>query len=205
MRSQTKPITAEKLGEILEVSTRTVYRDIAALQAMRTPIEGEAGIGYVMRSGYDLPPLNFEVEEIEAIVVGLSLLRRTGDSGLLKAAARVSAKIDKISNSTESLHVSSWGADAPLKADMSMLRQVIRDEQKILIHYCDKFNSSTRRTVLPISIVYYVEVIVLVAWCELRNDFRCFRADRISVCKPLDKYFKSCGHQLRIHWQLKVE
>ena len=174
LRSQTKPITAEKLAEMLEVSTRTVYRDIVALQAMRTPIEGEAGIGYVMRRGYDLPPLNFDVEEIEAIVVGLSLLSRTGDSGLLQAAARVSAKIDEVRNSSNSLHVSDWGADAPPAVDMSLLRQVIRDEQKISIDYCDESNNSTQRTLLPIAIVYYVEVTVLAAWCELRNDFRHF-------------------------------
>jgi predicted DNA-binding transcriptional regulator YafY len=96
LRSANAPVTAMQIAGTLEVSPRTVYRDIAALQAMRTPIEGEAGIGYVMRSGYDLPPLNFDADEIESLVVGLSLLARTGDRGLQQAAARISAKIDTL-------------------------------------------------------------------------------------------------------------
>ena len=87
LRSAERPMTAHDLAEALEVVTRTIYRDIAALQAMKVPIEGEAGIGYVMRAGFDLPPLMFTTEEVEAIVVGLALLRRTGDIGL-QAAAR---------------------------------------------------------------------------------------------------------------------
>ena len=86
LRGAAQPVTAHELAEALEVVPRTIYRDIAALQAMRVPIEGEAGIGYVMRAGFDLPPLMFTTEEVEAIVVGLALLRRTGDLGLQSAA-----------------------------------------------------------------------------------------------------------------------
>ena len=86
LRSAAQPMTAADLAAALEVSMRTVYRDIAALQAMRTPIKGEAGIGYIMRKGYDLPPLNFDQEEAEALFVGLSMLARTGDSDLQRAA-----------------------------------------------------------------------------------------------------------------------
>ena len=88
LRAAEAPVTADKLADKLEVSVRTVYRDIAALQAQRTPIEGEAGVGYLMRRGYDLPPLNFDAEEVEALWVGLSMLARTGDSTLQHAAAR---------------------------------------------------------------------------------------------------------------------
>src|SRR5262245_50858744 len=93
LRSAKTPRTAASLAEALEVTPRTVYRDIAALQAMRVPIAGEAGVGYVMRRGFDLPPLMFSTEEVEAIVVGLALLRRTGDLGLLAAAESVGRKI----------------------------------------------------------------------------------------------------------------
>ena len=201
LRGESRSITAEKIAELLEVSTRTIYRDIAALQAMRTPIDGEAGIGYLMRSGYDLPPLNFDAEEIEAIVVGLSLLSRTGDSGLLKAASRITAKIDKVRENTQSLHVSNWGAHAPKTIDMSELRQAIREEQKIHITYSNDDNNRSKRTILPIAIVYYIEVIVLAAWCELRKDFRHFRVDRISNYELLEDYFIGQGESLRNAWQ----
>ena len=202
LRNQTKSITAEQIAQMLEVSTRTIYRDIAALQAMRTPIDGEAGIGYMMRSGYDLPPLNFDTEEIEAIVVGLSLLARTGDSGLLKAASRVSAKIDEVRENTQSLHVSNWGAQAPKIIDMSELRQAIRDEQKLNTVYIDENEIQTQRVILPVAIVYYIEVIILAAWCELRENFRHFRVDRITNYQLLEDYFKGHGDKLRDKWQL---
>lgn len=201
LRAQSKTITAQQIAEMLEVSTRTVYRDIAALQAMRTPIDGEAGIGYMMRSGYDLPPLNFDAEEVEAIVVGLSLLTRTGDSGLLKAASRVSAKIDNVRENKQSLQVSNWGASTPQSIEMSELRQAIREEQKMDIHYLDGMNNQSQRTILPIAIVYYIEVIVLAAWCELRKDFRHFRVDRISNHQLIEDYFKGNGDELRSNWQ----
>ena len=103
LRSEHKVVTARDIAGRLEVSVRTVYRDIQALQSMRTPIEGEAGIGYLMRQGYDLPPLNFSVEEVEAIVVGLSLVAQTGDKGLQRAAQQVSRKIDALRGRLESL------------------------------------------------------------------------------------------------------
>ncbi|NNJ69003.1 MAG: HTH domain-containing protein, partial [Boseongicola sp.] len=89
LRAARGPLSAEALAETLEVSKRTIYRDVAALQAMRVPIEGEAGVGYIMRRGYDLPPLNFDLEEIEALRVGLMMLGRTGDGSLERAASRI--------------------------------------------------------------------------------------------------------------------
>ena len=201
LRNQNKPITAEQIAITLEVSTRTVYRDIATLQAMRTPIDGEAGVGYLMRSGYDLPPLNFDIEEIEAIVVGLSLLSRTGDSGLNKAAQRVSTKIDDLRENTHNLHVSNWGAQTLTHIDMSALRQAIRTQQKINISYEDENQQLSQRMILPIALVYYIEVVVLAAWCELRSDFRHFRVDRISQCEFTDLFFKQTGRQLREKWE----
>src|SRR3954470_14693003 len=113
LRGTRKALTAQDLAERLEVNKRTIYRDIVALQAMRIPIEGEAGIGYIMRRGFDLPPLMFDADEVEAIVVGLALLQRTGDRGLQTAAASVGAKIADVlpqetgrSISGTALHVS---------------------------------------------------------------------------------------------------
>ena len=200
LRSETRSITANEIASRLEVSVRTIYRDIQTLQAMRTPIEGEAGVGYLMRQGYDLPALNFSVDEIEAIVVGLSLISRTGDIGLQKAASRVSEKIDLVRNRVESLQVSDWGVPAPETVNPETLRTAIRDEQKLFIHYSDENQAESKRSILPIAIIYYVETIVLVAWCELREDFRHFRIDRMINYTLLDSYFKREGDKLRQAW-----
>ena len=180
LRSAPQPMTAAQIAEVLEVTPRTIYRDIATLQSMRVPIEGAAGIGYVMRRGYDLPPLNFDVEEAEAITVGLSMIARTGDKSLQKAAKRAANKLAEATPLSQTLFSSTWGADEPYGIDLSEIRQAIREEKKLCITYCDVDGVKTDRTVCPISIIYYSEVIVMPAWCELRNDFRHFRLDRLA-------------------------
>lgn len=204
LRAAPRPITAEDLALKLEISTRTVYRDIASLQAMQTPIEGEAGIGYMMRSGYDLPPLNFDQEEIEALRVGLLLLSRTGDSMLQKAAGRIFEKIDVLHGPADWLQVTPWGAptdDAELGCvSISMLRTVIRDECKVELTYRDEKDIETQRTIRPIALSYRATCILLAGWCELRNGLRHFRTDRIYSCKKLDERFPGQGDVLRDLW-----
>ena len=162
LRSARKPITAETLAGQLEVSIRTIYRDIAALQVMNTPIEGEAGIGYIMRRGYDLPPLNFDLEEIEALRVGLALLSRTGDSALQRAARRIHEKIDALHGPANWLQVAPWGAalDDPAKGcvSKSTLRDAIRGERKLELVYQDEQGCRTTRTVRPLALVYHLEL-----------------------------------------------
>ena len=114
LRDAKKPLLARDLATVLEVSVRTVYRDIASLQAMQTPILGEPGVGYVMRKGYDLPPINLDVDEAEAIAVGLSLVARTGDPGLWRAAGRASRKLHEAAPGTRKLVTSSWGVESCL-------------------------------------------------------------------------------------------
>lgn len=201
MRSETTPVTADRLAEMLEVSPRTIYRDIAVLQGMRTPIEGEAGIGYVMRAGYDLPPLNFDREEIEAIVVGLGLLVRTGDLGLQKSAKRVAMKIDALRDTFPALHVSDWAAPISEIIDPARLRDAIRESRKLELRYCDEDGVETERIVRPIAMVYHVEATILAAWCELRRDFRHFRIDRISRAIMLDMDFRNEAAGLRAEWE----
>lgn len=180
LRSAKQPLTAAQIGEALEVTPRTIYRDIATLQSMRVPVEGAAGIGYVMRKGYDLPPLNFDVEEAEAITVGLSMIARTGDTSLQKAAKRAATKLAEATPLSQTLFSSSWGANAPDGIDLSEIRKAIREEKKLCITYRDADGVETDRTVCPISIIYYAEAIVMPAWCELRGDFRHFRLDRLA-------------------------
>jgi predicted DNA-binding transcriptional regulator YafY len=212
LRRAATPIPARTVAEALEVSKRTVYRDIVTLQAMRVPIEGEAGVGYVMRAGFDLPPLMFTADEVEAIVVGLSLLGRTGDADLQAAASRVTRKIaDVLPDAADSriegspLHVSHWNAIPPAAVEYRVMRQAIREERKLHLRYQDAEARNTERTVRPIALVYYVDHVILAAWCELREDFRHFRADRMNSCRPADSLFKGESERLRAEWRAQHE
>lgn len=207
LRTAKNPITAQEIGDALEVSKRTAYRDIAALQSMRIPIDGEAGIGYIMRPGFNLPPLAFDSEEVEAIIVGLALLTRTGDTGLQRAAKRVAGKIsDSLPDQaisgfdTEALHVSNWNSIPEATIDIGRLRHAIRDEQKLEVTYTNADNQRTKRRILPLAVIYYIDVIVLTAWCELRSDFRHFRVDRLAECELTDAFFSGEGNRLRDGW-----
>ena len=215
LRSARGSMTAEQLATELEVTRRTIYRDILTLQAMRVPIDGEAGIGYIMRAGFDLPPLMFSAEEAEAIAVGLSLIGRTGDAGLEKSAQSVMRKISDVmpsdalnrSDSGNPLSQSvyaSGGHNIPTSdIDTRVLRQSIRDQEKLSIEYLDLQSNKTTRVILPLAVTYYVDAVVLAAWCELRENFRHFRTDRIQTCSPNRSYFKESGYQLREQWLLQ--
>ncbi|MEM9550604.1 MAG: YafY family protein [Pseudomonadota bacterium] len=204
LRAAKTPITADALAAQLEVSTRTIYRDIAALQAMRTPIEGESGVGYVMRRGYDLPPLNFDSEEAEALSVGLAMLVRTGDSALQRAAVRVREKVDALRDSRDWLQVSPWGApiDDPEKGciPISRYRDAIREARKLRLDYRDNHDNRTDRVVRPVALTYHVECVMLAAWCETRGAFRHFRTDRVYGCDVLDEDFLDDCCTLRRLW-----
>ncbi|MEP0940505.1 MAG: YafY family protein [Rhizobiaceae bacterium] len=204
LRSAARPVRAQDLAQSLEVSTRTIYRDIAALQATGTPIDGEAGIGYLIRRSYDLPPLNFDHEELEALRVGLMMLTRTGDSTLLRAADRVCAKIDALKESIDWLQVSSSGAplDDPEKGCISkaLLRGAIRNETKLKLTYRDAEGVETVRVVRPVALIYHVESVLLAAWCELRSGLRHFRTDRLYACEQLEERFAGQSETLRRLW-----
>ncbi len=208
LRQAGKPITAATLAETLEVNIRTIYRDIAALQATRVPIDGEAGIGYIMRRGYDLAPLMFDVEEIEAITVGLGLLSRTGDAGLQSAAQRASAKIAEIlpterRQETDGGHlaVSTWGAAKPNAVDLSAIRRSLRESKVLSLSYLDEEGKATAREILPLALIYYVQVVVLAGWCRLRRDFRHFRVDRIQSLDETGEGFERDAGSLRQAWE----
>jgi predicted DNA-binding transcriptional regulator YafY len=207
LRTAAGPVTAAQLAEDLEVTVRTVYRDVATLQARRVPIEGAAGIGYMLRRGFDLPPLMFTSEEIEAIVVGARLLRRTGDIGLQEAAAGVLSKVAVVLPTALRDHlaaptafVSSRGAPTPTVADLSVVRTAIRDEHKLRIDYADEKGQASSRTIWPFALAYYTDATLISAWCELRDDFRHFRADRVREMEVLDENFPVPGRDLTKRW-----
>ena len=205
LRGARNPVTAQTLAQELEVSTRTIYRDIAAMQAMRTPIEGEAGIGYIMRAGYDLPPLNFDSEEIEALRVGLSMLLRSGDTSLVEAGKRVSDKIDALHTPADWIHVAPWGAPLDVAeqgcVSVADLRCAMREERKLHLRYQDNEGKESLRRVRPLAVIYHLECNMLASWCELRAGFRHFRLDRILECEVLEDRFTGQGQTLRVLWQ----
>ena len=141
----------------------------------------------MLRRGFDLPPLMFTTEEIEAIVVGARLVARTGDPSLQDAAESVLSKVTVVlpealraQLATAPIFVSSSGAPVPESVDLAAVRQAIRDERKLHILYADENGTRTQRTIWPIAVAYYVQATLIGAWCELRQDYRHFRADRIS-------------------------
>lgn len=200
-------VTAERMALELEVSVRSVYRDIAALQAMRVPIEGARGLGYILRPGFDLPPLMFSVEESEAIVLGLALLSRTGDQALVVSAQSVNRKIAAavpapLRQSFEASRLYAWGtaAASPAAVDLGLVRSAIREERKLSIGYRDEQGRDSFRTIRPLALIYYAQGNTIVAWCELRLAIRNFRADRVRSCTALDETFQGEGDGLRLLW-----
>lgn len=174
---------------------------------MRVPIEGERGIGYILRPGFDLPPLMFTAEETEAVVLGMALIERTGDLELKRSSEQVISKIAaavppplRQALSSRALHA--WGAIAPAPEgiDFGIIRRAIRDEEKLLLDYRDEHHRATMRTIRPLALIYYSEAAVIVGWCELRQAIRNFRADRVTRCNPTGDRFQNEGDRLRSLW-----
>src|SRR3984957_73047 len=197
LRSAKQPVTAASIADELEVTVRTIYRDIAALQARRIPIEGAAGVGYVLRRGFELPPLMFTEDEAEAIAVAMRLLARTGDPGLRKAAESVLSKItlvvpDPLRDylNTAPVYVSKRGAPVPVRRDLpETIRHAIRDGRTMRIVYADENERRSERVIQPFAVAYYVEATLICAWCELRSGIRHFRTDRVVRADVLDDLF----------------
>jgi predicted DNA-binding transcriptional regulator YafY len=207
LRLARRPVTAAVIAGKLEVTVRSVYRDIVALQAMRVPIEGERGIGYILRPGFDLPPLMFSIEEMEAIVLALALLERTGDAELKQAAKQVSRKIAgavptplRQALDANALHAWGSGPSSASGIDLALVRRAIRDEEKLDIGYRDERGLKTERRIRPIALIYYSQNANIVGWCELRNAIRNFRSDRIDRCEAAGAWFKGEGEGLRNLW-----
>jgi len=207
LRTATQPVTAAALAERLEVTVRTIYRDIAALQGSRVPIEGAPGLGYAMRRGFDLPPLMFTAEEADAIAVGVRLLRRLRDAKLQRAAESVLAKLTVVVPAPLQSHlvsapvyVSDGSTPTPHGIDPADLRQAIHQARKVAITYIDENGRRTRRTIRPVAMAYYVDVTLLGSWCELRNDFRNFRVDRILGAEFLEDRFLAESGKLLAGW-----
>ena len=178
-------VTARELARRLEVSERTVYRDVADLSASGVPIAGEAGVGYRL-SGFELPPLMFDRDEVEALVLGARTAQAWGDSALAQAAGSAVAKIEAVLPRGKErlveetrLYVPVWGEPPGQRLPLGDLRRAIRDRRKVRLDYADETGRTTDRVVRPLALAFHPPVWLLVSWCELRVDFRNFRLDRI--------------------------
>jgi predicted DNA-binding transcriptional regulator YafY len=207
-RSSRRPITADAIGRELETSRRTVYRDIADLIGQRVPIRGEAGTGYVLDSGYDLPPLMLTQDEIEAAVLGAQWVAGRGDPVLARAAEDLIAKIAATVPERLRPYVLEPASRAPPAwdvaidgLDLAKARAHIHAGRKIVLDYRDERDRRSRRTVWPVAIGYFQTVRLLVAWCEMRRDFRTFRTDRIEAVEFLDERYPERRAALRTKWR----
>jgi predicted DNA-binding transcriptional regulator YafY len=185
---------AEDLAAYFEISVRTVYRDIAHLQASGLPIDGEAGVGYILRPGFDLPAMTFTFEQLDALAIGLSFVEVAGDTSLSQAAQEVRAKLQaalpepekrKLENAPLFASRRQGRADPMLKT----LRRAIREAEVLQLHYGDGEGNQTKRLVRPLGIWAFTDGWLFVGWCELRRDFRAFRLDRISRIERTGEHF----------------
>ncbi len=207
LRRRRGPVTGARLAEALGVSLRSLYRDIEALRGRGAEIDGEAGFGYVLRPGFLLPPLMFSRAEIEALALGSAWVAKRGDSELAAAAAKAFAKIKTVlpgdlraEADSAGLVVGPGEIQAP-GVDLAFVREAIRRERKLVIEYRDKGDRATRRTVWPFALAYFDHVHVLAAWCELRQDFRHFRIDRIVAFEVVEARYPRRRAALLTEWR----
>lgn len=211
LRRKKRPATAAEIAEELEASPRTIYRDIAQLMADRVPIRGEAGIGYVLEGGFDMPPLMLTPDEIEAAMLGAQWVQGRGDAALSRAASDLIAKIGAVIPEhlrpllMEPALAAPPRPDAPKDViDMARVRTAIRAQGKIALFYRDEAGSDTRRVIWPIAISYWDRVRLIVAWCELRQAFRHFRTDRVTGFEFLDERYATPRARLRAQWRKEM-
>lgn len=205
LRVRRHPISAEFLADALSVSMRTIYRDMATLQAMGAPIRGESGIGYQLEKGYFLPPLHFDPDELDAIILGMQLAAARGDGPMADAALRASAKINAVLSddhketySNSPLLAYSVQAETGGKSIdfLSPLRAALRERYLLQISYRDLKGRKSTRRVRPLGLTVFDYVWLLTAWCETRSDFRNFRVDRlISVARTGDSFRREKGKE----------
>ena len=212
LRRSARPITAAMLAGELELTVRTVYRDVADLIAQRVPIRGEAGVGYVLDRDYDMPPLMLSADELEAAVLGAQWVAKRGDPGLASAARDLLAKISGVVPDHLRPFVADPGVSAgPTRAastdglDMARLRAAIRAGSKVRISYRDEAGRESERVVWPVMVGYAETVRLLAAWCEWRQAFRHFRTDRIEAAAFLDERFGRRPGDLRRDWKRQFE
>jgi predicted DNA-binding transcriptional regulator YafY len=206
LRRHRRPVSGQTLADELGISLRTVYRDIQTLIGQGAAIDGEAGIGFILRPGFVLPPLMFTNEEIEALVLGLRLVARRTDETFEQAAVNALAKIaavlpDDLRDSIENIGLLA-GPDDGEPVDLAAVRAAIRDEHKLVLHYVDRDGDETQRVIWPIAIGFFKRAQVIAAWCEMRADYRHFRTDRIVRVAETGKRYPRRRRVLMKEWRV---
>ncbi|MDR2307939.1 MAG: YafY family transcriptional regulator [Paucimonas sp.] len=208
LRCHRHPVSGQVLARELNVSLRTLYRDIATLQQQGADIHGEPGVGYVLKPGYLLPALMFDPVELEALLLGLRWVQRRTDPALSEAARGVQAKLRAVLGPQAlqllekvPLFAGPGQAEDDDGAVATLLRNAIRDERKVVIDYADMAGACTQRTIRPVSLGYFDGFRILAAWCELRGEFRHFRLVRIARCMPTGELFSGQGGWLLAQWK----
>lgn len=208
LRRRRRPVSGAELAEELDVSLRTIYRDIQALIAQGAPIEGEAGIGYILKPGFVLPPLMFTDDEIEALVLGARMAAQRADDRLARAADNALAKIGAVLPPDLSERMETMGLVAafgrpeiPDNVDLALLRTAIRAETKLAFGYVNEKGERSNRVVWPVALAFFDRVRVLTGWCELRQDYRHFRTDRISDAVDLGQRYPRRRRVMLKEWR----
>ena len=191
-------VTARDLAESLAVSERTIYRDVQDLALSGVPIEGEAGVGYRLMKGFHLPPLMFTDEELAALLLGARMVQVWTDKGLARAAHQAMRKIESVipeqrkpELAREEILVPDFGASEEVAEHLARLRNATKQQQKVSYDYTRQDGQHSSRIVHPLGLFYWGKVWTLVAWCELRDEFRHFRLDRIQNMAVLNEKFES--------------
>lgn len=208
LRRSTRPVTAQDIAQELEVSPRTIYRDIADLIGQRVPVHGEAGLGYLLDDSFDMPPLMLTPEEIEAAVLGAQWVAGRGDPALAAAARDLIAKITSVVPErlrpflvNPATGVPSRPQATPDAIDLAQTRRWIHEGRKIALTYRDEKGAVSERVIWPIILGYFEATRMLAAWCEVRQDFRHFRTDRVVEAQFLqDRHGQRAG-ELKLRWK----
>lgn len=210
LRRHRQPVSGSYLAEETGVSLRTIYRDVALLQSMGAEIEGEPGFGYVLRPGFMLPPLMFSEAELKAITLGIQWVSRQTDEELSLAAHDVLSKIDAVLPSElrhklndNDFHVGGGALPTPT-IDLKVLRQAMQQQMKLRIIYRDAKEADSDRVIWPIAVAFFDSRRIIAGWCELRQDFRMFRADRVQHATLLAERYPGKRRDLVKQWRLLV-
>jgi len=204
LRRRRTVVTAEQIARKLEISERTVYRDIRDLIQAGTPINGEAGVGYRLQPGYDLPPLMFDREEIQALVLGARIVAQFGDPALARASESILNKVAGVLPKELEplladirLFVPNTRSGARSAAGLAVAREALVAQRRMQLKYANERGEETERTVRPLGVFFWGRTWTLAAWCELRTGFRNFRLDRIREATLRDRFEEEPGRTLR--------
>lgn len=207
LQGRRRPVTCLQISEVLEVSKRTVYRDIAVLQQSGIPIDGEAGIGYLLDHRFQMAPMMFDQAELETIRLGMSLIRASADDELKRAAQQVLHKVaaqlpndGKKHFNDSALVVPHFELSEQEKQSLVLLRSCIREQQAVRLDYNDEAGRCTEREIEPLGIMCYLRHWTLIAYCRLRDDYRAFRIDRIRNIVALEQHFVSDDNKSLQHY-----